>query len=286
MFQGSFFGQLAQWKAKFHSAPELPFSEVLSKGRIDKLLQELGCSFVERLYTPPVTLWMFLSQVLNPDPSCRNVVARFLAYRKTRGLSGCSTDTGSYCEARQRLPESLVEAGGETGHELSKQALDAWRWHGRAVKVVDGTTASMPDTLPNAKEFGRPSNQKGNCGFPVVRIVMVICLATGAALEGAIGPYRGKKSGELSLFRRLLETFQTGDIVLADRLFCTYYDIARLHHQGVDCVFRLNAHRKVDFRCGRRLGSDDHILTWHKPAYRPRWLTPAEFSTSAHDRSA
>jgi hypothetical protein len=279
MLQGYFFGQLAQWKSKFHAAPELPFSETLSADRIDQLLQSLGCSFLDRLYTPAVTLWMFLSQVLSPDPSCRNAVARFLAYRKARGLSRCSTETGSYCEARQRLPEALVERlARDTGHEICKQALDAWRWQGRLVKIVDGTTASMPDTQSNAKEFGKPTNQKGDCGFPIARIVMVICLATGAGLDGEIGPYRGKKSGELSLFRKLLKRFQTGDILLADRLFCTYCDIARLQHQGVDCVFRLNAHRKVDYLRGRWLGHEDHILTWHKPVQRPKWLTPAEFS--------
>jgi hypothetical protein len=94
----------------------------------------------------------------------------------------------------------------------------------------------------------------------------------------AIGPYCGKQSGELSLFRSLFATFETGEIVLADRLFCTYCDIARLRGRGVDTVFRLNAQRQVDFRRGERLGRDDHIVVWKKPTKCPQWLSVEEFA--------
>jgi len=277
--QGYFFGRLAQWKTKFSKAPELPFSELLSEERIQSVLKELGVIYREQVYTPCVTLWVFLSQALSPDASCRDAMARLLAFRKARGLRACSTDSGSYCEARARLPEALVaRLVRDTGRELCEQAFPSWRWHGRRVKIVDGTTSSMPDTAANTLAFGKPSNQKGPCGFPVARIVIVLCLATGAALEMAIGPYRGKSTGELSLFRWLLPTFEKGDLVLGDRLFCTYCDIARLRAQGADSVFRLNAHRKSDFRRGRRLGKDDHVVVWHKPVKRPDWLSAAEFA--------
>lgn len=279
MDQAYFFGRLRQWKAKFHAAPELPFSELLSEEMIRSRLKGLGCAYRDRLYTPAVTLWMFLSQVLSPDPSCRDAVGRFLAYRKVRGLPGCSTETGSYCEARIRLPEALVKGlARDTGRELSEQAPEPWLWHGRRVKIPDGTTSSMPDTPANEQAFGKPRNQKGPCGFPTARILIVLCLATGAALDLAIGPYRGKKTGELSLFRALDHAFEKGDIALADRLFCTYCDIARLRDKGVDSVFRLNAQRKADFRRGRRLGKDDHIVVWQKPARRLDWISEQEFA--------
>src|SRR5207244_4245715 len=104
------------------------------------------------------------------------------------------------------------------------------------------------------------------------------CLATGAALELAIGPCRGKKTGELSLFRGLLDSFEPGDIVLGDRLFGTYYDMARLKQRGVDGIFRMNAHRKTDFRRGRRLGPEDHVVVWKKPAQRPAGISQEEFA--------
>jgi hypothetical protein len=279
MSQGSFFSQLPIWKAKFHLGPELPFSELLTQERINRLLTELGCTYRERIYTPPVTLWMFLSQVLDDDPSCRATMARLLAYRTARQLPACSTESGSYCEARQRLPEELIRRLAlETGQELVENAPRPWHWHDREVKIVDGTVVSMPDTPANTEAFGKPSNQKGRCGFPMMRVLVVLCLVTGALREAATGPYRGKQTGELSLFRSLRETFKKGDIALADRLFCTYCDIAQLVNQEVDGVFRINAQRKVDFRRGLRLGPDDHIVTWYKPTSCPAWITPAEFS--------
>ena len=110
------------------------------------------------------------------------------------------------------------------------------------------------------------------------RIVVLLCLATGAALELAIGPYRGKRSGELSLFRQWQQALEPGDILLGDRLFCTYCDLARLVARGVDAVVRLHSHRSADFRRGRRLGKDDHQVVWHKPDHRPEWLSSAEFA--------
>ncbi|MGH7957846.1 MAG: IS4 family transposase [Opitutaceae bacterium] len=279
MPQACFFGQLSQWKVKFHKAPELPFSQSLSAERIEAALERLGCKYRDRVYSPAVTLWMFLSQVLSSDPSCRDVVARNLAYRKARGLSSCSTDTASYCQARMRLPEALIpELVRDTGRELTEQAPEPWRWNGRKVKIADGSTASMPDTAENTQAFGKPSNQKGPCGFPIVRILVVLCLATGAARDMAVGPYCGKQSGELSLFRSLSATFETDEIVLADRLFCAYSDIARLHERGVDTVFRLNAQRKADFRRGQRLGKDDHIVVWKKPTKCPKGLSAEELA--------
>ena len=279
MSQGRFFRRIVDLKARFDSTPELPFSEVLTAEQIEATLRELDVVYRNRLYSPSVTLWVFLSQVLSEDHSCRDAVARFLAFRTARGEPACSTETGSYCEARQRLPEKLLSRlARQTGQELHQQATAAWRLHGRPVKLLDGSTVSMPDIAENTAAFGKPRNQRGVARFPVARIVALLCLATGAALELAIGPYRGKQTGELSLFRQLQETLVAGDILLGDKLFCTYLDIARLVTRGVDVVVRLHAHRKVDFRRGQRLGPNDHLVVWHKPTSRPDWLSAEEFA--------
>lgn len=274
-----FFRRVVDLKQAFDTKPQLPFSEVITAERIQQVLEQLGQFYRDRTYPPITTLWVFLSQVLSPDQCCRNAVARLLAFRVARGLAPCSSKTGSYCTARQKLPEALVaELTRQTGREVTQQVPDAWRFHGRAVKVVDGSTVSMPDTPLNEAAFGKPSNQSGRCGFPVARIVGLLCLATGAALELAIGPYRGKRSGEVSLFRQLQPALETGDILLGDRLFCTYCDIARLAARGVDVVLGLHAHRLSDFRRGKRLGREDHVVDWHRPHSRPDWLTPEEFA--------
>jgi len=224
-------------------------------------------------------LWTFLSQVLHPDQSCRAAVARLMAFRITQGQAACSADTSSYCQARLRLPLALVKRlVRDTGAEVLGQAPTRWHAHGRPVKIVDGSTVSMPDTPENNTDFDKPRNQRGTGGFPLARLVVLLCLATGSVLEAAIGRYRGKSSGELTLFRSMQDPFNPGDILLGDRLFCTYCDIARLQSKKVDVVFRLNAQRRADFRRGRRLGHDDHVIIWNKPTHCPDWLTTKEFA--------
>jgi hypothetical protein len=279
MLQGRFFRRLIDLRTSCTKAPELPFAKVLAADSIQAILTDLKVEFRDRLYSPLVTLWVFLSQVLDADQSCRQAVSRLLAFRLQRGMSRCSTDSGSYCEARKKLPEVLFQRlVQKTGRELQEQAPAGWLFHGRKVKVGDGTTVSMPDTAENTAAFDKPRNQHGRGPFPVARVLVLLCLATGAALEAAIGPCRGKKTGELSLYRSLQHTLEPGEILLADRLFCTYFDIARLKQRGVDGVFRLSSSRRADFRTGRRLGPDDHVVTWHKPKQRPEGVSAAEWA--------
>jgi Transposase DDE domain len=279
MLQGCFFRRLVELRTRCACAPELPFAEVLQAASIQAILDELKVEYRDRIYTPLVTLWVFVSQVLDADPSCRQAVSRLLAHRTQRGLPACSTDSGSYCTARKKLPEALLERlMQKTGRELEQQAPAEWDFHGRKVKLADGATVSMPDTAENTAAFDKPRNQRGPGPFPVARILVLLALATGAALEAAIGPCRGKKTGELSLFRSLHHTLEPGDLVLADRLFCTFCDIAKLLAQGVDCVFRLSSSRSADFRRGQRLGQDDHLVTWSKPKQCPEGMSAAEFA--------
>jgi hypothetical protein len=263
---------------QFNQDCGLPFSDVLPAQRVHDALRAEQVSFRERLFSPLVTLWLFLSQALSKDHSCLTAVARFLAYRARCGLAPCSARTGSYCKARQRLPEGLLaRLLRQTGRDLHGQAPDAWRWHGRAVKIVDGSSASMPDTPANQRAYPQPGGQKRGLGFPVARLVVVLSLACGAALDLAIGPCRGKRSGENSLFRGLDGCLEPDDIVLADRYFCSFFEIARLQLRQVDVVMRLHQRRKVDFRRGRRLGREDHLVVWSKPE-RPEWMDAATYA--------
>ena len=233
----------------------------------------------ERLYPPTVALSMFMRQVLEADGSCQKAVNGWAAQRAADGLAGCSVRTGGYCRARQRLPLEMVCAlTRETGRLLSEKALAQWRWRGRAVKLVDGTGISMPDTEENQAVYPQPNTQAPGVGFPLARLVMVICLATGAALDMAVGPHSGKGSGELGLVRRLLEGFRPGDVMLADALYCNYFLIATLMAAGVDVLFEQNGSRITDFRRGSSLGTRDHLVCWPKPAARPEWMTPEQYA--------
>ena len=162
------------------------------------------------------------------------------------------------------------------GRRCHERAEDAWRWCNRTVKSVDGSMVSMPDTSTNQAEYPQSRSQAPGLGFPLARLVVVFCLATGVVLESAIGPARGKKTGENTLFRSLWDSLEPGDVVLADRCYCSYFDIAMLKRRGVDVVFRLHQQRKCDFRCGRRLGREDQIVSWTRPG-RPGWMDEATY---------
>jgi hypothetical protein len=197
-----------------------------------------------------------------------------------------SIRSGAYCKARQRLPATMIRAlAHESGRLLSAHGQCAWRWRGRAVKLVDGTGISMSDTPENQKRFPQPSSQAEGVGFPMARVVGVICLSTGAVLDAAMRPLEGKGHSELDLFRGLLEAFESGDVMLADALYCNYFLIAALQALGVDVLFEQHGSRHTDFRRGRRLGTRDHLVNWRKPRQRPRWMSaeqhaafPAELS--------
>ena len=230
------------------------------------------------IYTPAVTVWVFLSQCFSADHSCRDAVARLMAWRIGRGQKPCSPDTGAYCTARDKLPEAAChQLVRQTGSECERQAAKPWFWHGRKVRVVDGTTVTMPDTPANQAAYPQQKTQKAGCGFPILRLVVVFSLAVGTVLDAAIGKYEGKQTGENSLFRGLHGVLDDGDVVLADRYFGGWFDIALLQQRGIDVVLRKHQLRATDFRTGTRLGKDDHLVRWRKPR-RPEWMTAEQYA--------
>lgn len=266
--------QLDHLRTTFAQRPGLPYADLLP----DDTPQLLGDD-ADPIYTPLLTLGMFLSQLLDPLSSCQHAVVRLLAWRTAQGQPPCSANTGAYCKARQRLPEeglaTLVRRSGTT---LRQKAPPQWLWKQRRVQVVDGTTLTMPDTLDNQQAYPQPDGQKPGLGFPMIRLVVLFCLATGAVLEAALAPYQGKGTGELSLLRQMWHRVEAGDVLLGDRIYCSYFEIALLSRRGVDVVFRKHQSRITDFRTGRRLGRCDHVITYSRPV-RPAWLDEATYQS-------
>lgn len=256
-------------------APRLPSSDLLDPTLVRDALHEEAVRFRDRLYTPMVTLRVFLSQVLSPDHSCREAVSRLIAHLVAGGRRPCSADTASYCEARQRLPTGVRRRLCRgTADALDQQAPPAWSWKGRPVVIIDGTTVSMPDTPADQRAFPQARTQAEGVGFPIARLVAVVSLATGVIRDLAVGPYKGKETGEDSLFRSTWDRLEAGVVVLGDRHFGSYFGIAPLAERGVDGLYRMHQRRKFDFRRGRRLGVGDHVVRWAKPA-RPDWMDEA-----------
>lgn len=270
--------QIEMVRQQFAQADGLAFADVLPFERIERALQEEEATWREEVFTPPLTLWAFLGQVINPDGSCRKAVARMMAHLVSRGESPCRPETDPYCKARQRLPESLfTRLMRDTGRALHQLVPDDWLWLGRRVKLADGTTVSMPDTPANQLAYPQPATQKRGVGFPIARLVVVFCLACGTVLEAALGRYQGKRTGENTLLRTLEAAFEPGDVLLSDRYFSGYFDIAYWKQRGVDVVTRLHQRRKCDMRRGRKLGRNDHVVVWKKPQ-RPAWMDEATYA--------
>ena len=218
--------------------------------------------------------------MLSDDHSCDEAVERLQKFRHDHGLSSVSSDTGSYCEARQRLPEELVrDLARRAGRSIHDHSRKSWLFHDRPVKIVDGSTVVMPDTRENQAAYPQAKTQAAGVGFPIARILVIFSLAVGTVLDAAIGPYQGKQTSELALLRQVIGHFQPGDIVLADRFYCSYWLIAALRARGVDVLVRLHQCRAADFRRGRRLGREDHIATWPRPQAVPDWMSRDEYDS-------
>ena len=224
--------------------------KMLSK--VEELLPE---EYRERQFPPTETLSMFLAQAMSEDGSCQKTVNEAAIKRLMGGLSPCSTATGGYCRARQRLPLEMVSTLVRyTGEQMNSQIPTQWRWHGKRVHLIDGTTVTLPDTAANQAVYPQQVEQKPGLGFPICRILGVICLSSGALLNASMGHYCGKGACEQTLLRGMLDTFERGDLVLGDALFGDYFLLASLIDKGVDAVFEQMGGRKLstDFRKGKR----------------------------------
>lgn len=258
---------------------DLYFAGLLSEDRILEAFGRARWVWKGWIYTPAVTVWVFLSQCLSADHSCREAVARLIGWRLTRGQRPCSADTGAYCTAREGLPEEacrrLMRA---TGRDVDEEAPREWRWLGHRVLDVDGSTLTMPDTPANQAEYPQISGQSRGCGFPIARLVVVFSLAVGTVLDAAIGKYEGKQTGENSLFRTLHDVLQENDVVLADRYFSGWFDMALLKQRHAHIVVRKHQMRATDFRTGQRLGRNDHLVCWSRPQ-RPAWMSKEQYDS-------
>lgn len=261
-------------RQKFGDQPAQAIGAVLPAALIERVIAEEAGAYRERLYPPLVTLGLFVGQALSPDGACQDAVARHLAERTARAKPACSLSSGPYCKARKRLPLKLItRLATAVGDALEKASPKEWKWRGRSVKLIDGTTISMPDTADNQKTYPQSRAQKEGLGFPQAMLVAVISLSTGAVLNWASGPRRGKETGETALLRTLMPDLAAGDVMLADCYHCTYFTAAALLERGVDLVMRQHHRRHTDFRCGKRLGRRDQLVNWLRPQ-RPAWMTP------------
>jgi len=221
-----------------------------------------------RFFTKENTFWAFFSQVLDADGGCKEVVKKLQAYASAKGIKIPSSSTASYCAARKKIDESMLQSiFNHTGAALD-QSPENGMLNGRRVVVVDGTGISMPDTEANQKIWPQIASQKPGCGFPTARICACFSLQTGGLLSYQVG---NKKSHELSLLRKQMDTFKPDDIFLGDKGFCSYFDMANLQEKKVDSVLTLARRTPVtSAKAIRTVGKNDLLIEWPKPVYQKK----------------
>lgn len=231
-----------------------------------------------RLFPLCRTFWSWIWQILQSNTACREVVAQLQAMLILENLPPCENGSSAYCQARSKLTlRGLLDLLASSVRSCQKSTPRSSLLQGRSIKVADGTTVRLQDTPANRADFPPSSNQFANPGFPLLKVVALFCLASGAVIAHAVDSLR---TCELRLLMSLRECFQPRDIIVADRAYGVYVLAAWLQGLQCDLVARLDARsRKVDFRkAKRRLGPKDGLFVWHKPKKSSPLLPPEEWA--------
>ncbi|WP_372370957.1 IS4 family transposase [Candidatus Uabimicrobium sp. HlEnr_7] len=249
----------------------LPFIKLLRKNLIEEVIKEEKIKYRSRVFTPAITLWAFLSQILSDNNSCEETAGRVRAFFTKQNKKMSSICASAYCQARQRLPKNLIsklvsKVVAETREELPKERL----WRGRRVAIVDGSCINAPDTIKNQEMYPQIKSQKEGCGFPIIRIAVAFCLATGMVIKIRFANY---SIHERVLFRRLYENLEQGTVVLGDRGCCSYCDSAYLQYlYKHDFVFRVRGKANTRLANTTYIVEKQEIKKWHRPKRLPDWV--------------
>lgn len=236
----------------------------------------------DRIFSLDVVFWAFLDQVQTPLGSCREAVRKVMAYMRRKSPDAkCGTmspDSPAYCAARARIPLDVIDnINAHLVERMQNNIPDCGRWHGHRVKLADGTGVSMPDTPENQERWPQSSSQKLGCGFPQMNLVGIFCLMTGALISVATGTIHNH---ETLLFQSLWHTLEKGDLIVADRGYCSFGAVANLLNRGVDTLMRvpLKKIRKALTAKLPNAESFDVIVTWERPSQCIPSMTPEAFA--------
>lgn len=289
MLDTSFF---PAWRSRFHPrrGPAMPpMLTRLRRCTLDQLETQLGlllpglaalsfagASARERPYSVRRTWWCFLWQSLQINVSCRQVVRQLQAMLVLEGRPGVDEGTSAYCQARARLPEPLLQAALHvSAHSADHRVAPGHALQGRVVKVIDGTTLTLPDTAQNQLQYPQPLSQKPGCGFPLLHLLVVWSARGAAVVDYALGNHH---HGEMRLLHQLCPTLAPQDLVIYDRAAGHYVACALLQAQGADLISRVSV-RRIDWRRGQRLGPDERLVVWPKSHQKSAYLTAQEWAT-------
>ncbi len=263
---------------------QLPLANVLCEEEIEQAFADHNCLFgqdEDDVYTTALTLFGFLAQLMasGAGRSCNAAVEYIRSLCLALGIRAPSPDSGAYCRARAKLSNDAIgHLTYQVAEALEEQVPADWLWHGLHIKLVDGSTLMAPDTEENQQAWPQASTQQPGLGNPILRFCVLISLATGALCGFAEAPYQGKETGEPALLRKMFDRLKKNDLLLGDACFCSFFMLALSRQRKVHVLVHQHQRRKTDFRAGRRLGADDHLVEWPKPE-RPEWMDQATYDS-------
>jgi hypothetical protein len=268
-----------------------PLSMLGGAGRVDQCFAQAGHVWRKRVLTPARTMKLFILQVLHGNTAISHL----------HHLSQVDVADSTYCDARSRLPLAGVAAvttAAQLCCEGARCIQDAATWLGRRVLMTDATAVTTPDTPPLQAMWPQPSAQKPGCGFPAVKLLALLDLATGMVVQLTMMCLNVHEMSQLAGPHAGL---RRGDVLLGDRAFCSFAHLVLLAAMSVDAVFRTHQMQIVDFTPGRphrdrrkkgkryqkglptsrfvrRLGEEDQIVEWTRPENKPAWMSEADFA--------
>lgn len=219
----------------------------------------------DRIFPLTRAFWSWIWQVLQPEASCRDVIQQLNALLALSDKPPIDPSSTAFCQARAHIPMPVLEnALQASARSAQNKARPTSLLGSRPIRIVDGSCIRLADTPANREAFPRSTNQFNSQGFPLLKIIVLYCLSSGAVLARACSSIR---QHELRLFMKLKELFKPKDIVVGDRAYGSYVIAAWLKERQCDLVARLSElGRKVDYRqAKRRLGNQDGIFEWRKP---------------------
>jgi hypothetical protein len=275
---GTFARQLQTWRstsaATLHQF-ELLLGPWIAHWRLAQ--QDEGAHSRQRLWNLRLVFWTFLWQVAQAGASCREAIRQAQALCQSSGQRPPPDATSPYCQARCALPlERLQQIHDAVVGEAHGVIGAGNLWCGRRVLTADGSTVTAPDTPENQKAYPQQSVQKPGCGFPIIHLVALLSLATGMLVAWSTGHWRVH---ELTLLHALWDSFQSGDVLLADRGFCNWGLLALCLQRQLDAVLRVKGRVRRDFRRGKRLSRDERLVQWFKPAQCAWTIAPQLWAT-------
>ena len=269
--------------------------QILNPQLITTLCEQEGHQWRERDLGPVATLRLFMMQILHGNTAISHL----------RHLADMAISASAYCQARQRLPlavmQRLLSHTTKICRDAATEVSDDLCWLGHRVFHLDGSSFSMPDTPALQKHFGQPGGQKPGCGFPVAHLLLMIDAATGMAIKTLTSPLR---THDMAHAAKMHDELQAGDLLVADRGFCSYAHLALVLQAKMHGLFRIHQRTIVNFRKGRKqagqcpkgkkkgkptsrwlkkLGLHDQLVAWRKPKTRPLWMDRQTFKGLADE---